>query len=1536
MHLVSMFDAAKAPHLLGFKFQCYQSRGAEDAPCGSAPTPLGLYKLAAVLVRAGVLSVDALYGHLAPEDAPAAAAHKAARSAAMEAVKRIGVVNLAATAKDEAPPLRDRDRDARPLLGGRDAPRDSRAPLGRDADPRDARRDSRGDARGDVKSETKADAKDKPAAAPAAPAPPREPSLLPEDNQKYGLVQGFLEIGEWERARELMLRLQRAGLDALSHPPVAAALRRLLAARTAPLAKELLPPAATRPVDASASKGSAKAKPAPPAVPSVTASAELFEILGFLGHHLAGDARLFCRMARLLRAHVLASAGAEAVAAAAAAAAAAGEPDGAPGAVAEAVPAAVRDAVDTALRNTLLPALSLVLNSPAAASEVWSVLALFPYTTRFRLYADWRAASAGDAAPPALAAAAAEATQETKKVLRRLSKDNVKDFGRRLGKAAHAAPLPVCATLLAQIEAYSSMIAPVVDALKYLTPLGYDVVTFVLLDMLSSGREKLKSDGQNVSLWLSSLANLAGQLAKRYPGVGLTPLLRYVAVQLADDATLDLLVLKEVVARMSGVESLTDLSDAQLEAAAGSETLRAEAASFAQPLLPKARAKGVARLRAALNAGADPLTLPLLLLMAQARNHILFQMETNQLKLIGMLYDQCNEVLRQYAEFVALAHAPVASYATLLPPLPELVTAYSMPPEVAFHLYRPVLRLLQPRPAGADAATARALDVGPCKYSWAELTGAVSGMLPAATWTAISPELYITFWSLSLQDLSVPKASYDERCERARAAIALLEASRDNTPGEPAKRKREVERLRALCDKLASERDAQATHVAAVDARLAAEKDSWLSGVASHAGSVSAFLQACVLPRAAASLPDAVFCARFVARMHSLGTPFFSTLQYYDRVLKDLRQLVFAATEHEAAHLGRFLYETLAQLAAWRRDESAYARECASQPGFGSNFLDRDSRRATYADFVAVSLKWHQKVVRSLVACLESKEYMEIRNALLVLTRVSRAFPATRKHGAYLEKRVAKIKAEDPREDLKTLAGRYWAVLQKERPSWVSDEEFSWAGPGPYVPPKPPPPPPKPKVEALPPKAASEAKSDAKPRDDKAGKSDDKSAKPSVKEEKPPLAEAARRAAEAARRPLAGGAAIGSSERDRERDRERERDRGRDAPQERRREAEPSDRDRDRRDTPRDAPRESPRDTPRDAPRDAPRGDSSRRREEEESGRSGRGAAPDDQSAKRRRTDEAAAAPGSREERRSDKEREPREPRERERGDEKKESKEKGKEKDREEKKSSEKETKEKERKASKESKEKEREKDSKEKERKASVKEEKRSDKGDKGDKAANEGRERSRERAPEPRRREDDKAAPPVSGGKERDGGDRGKERERPREREAEKPRERDRGGDKAPPPPPPPPARSSKEGERERGRGEERGRGDERARGEERGAREASPPRRRDDGGGRAPPPPPLQPPPPPMAQGRERGPPPPPPRTLSGSRPPEPAPPAKRPRDEPPPVEDAKRHRPDAPQPPQARRFPPAREPPPPPPRDAPRGGDARDLLQRPRR
>ena len=110
----------------------------------------------------------------------------------------------------------------------------------------------------------------------------------------------------------------------------------------------------------------------------------------------------------------------------------------------------------------------------------------------------------------------------TRRVLRRLSKDNAKPFGRALGKACHANPIPALRAVVSQIEAYTNMIEPVCASFAFLTRLGYDALTFVIVEKLAGGRAKLKSDGQHVSLWLQALASFCGHLARRYQDVDLS------------------------------------------------------------------------------------------------------------------------------------------------------------------------------------------------------------------------------------------------------------------------------------------------------------------------------------------------------------------------------------------------------------------------------------------------------------------------------------------------------------------------------------------------------------------------------------------------------------------------------------------------------------------------------------------------------------------------------------------------------------------------------------------------------------------------------------------------------------------------------------------------------------------------------------------------------------------------------------------------------------------------------------------------------
>ncbi|KAJ6757744.1 THO2 PROTEIN [Salix koriyanagi] len=202
------------------------------------------------------------------------------------------------------------------------------------------------------------------------------------------------------------------------------------------------------------------------------------------------------------------------------------------------------------------------------------------------------------------------------------------------------------------------------------------------------------------------------------------------------------------------------------------------------------------------------------------------------------------------------------------------------------------------------------------------------------------------------------------------------------------------------------------------------------------------FLQRCIFPRCTFSMPDAVYCAMFVHTLHSLGTPFFNTVNHIDVLIcKTLQPMICCCTEYEAGRLGRFLYETLKIAYYWKSDETIYERECGNMPGFAVYYRFPNSQRVTYGQFIKVHWKWSQRMSRLLIQCLESSEYMEIRNALILLTKISGVFPVTKRSGINLEKRVTRIKS-DEREDLKVLATGVAAALAARKPSWVTDEEF--------------------------------------------------------------------------------------------------------------------------------------------------------------------------------------------------------------------------------------------------------------------------------------------------------------------------------------------------------------------------------------------------------------------------------------------------------------------------------------------------------------
>ncbi|XP_038598731.1 THO complex subunit 2-like [Tachyglossus aculeatus] len=170
----------------------------------------------------------------------------------------------------------------------------------------------------------------------------------------------------------------------------------------------------------------------------------------------------------------------------------------------------------------------------------------------------------------------------------------------------------------------------------------------------------------------------------KYP-VELASLLQYVANQLKARKSFGLLILKEVVQKMAGIEITEEMTMEQLEAMTGGEQSKAEGGYFGQIRNNK---KSSQRLKDALL--DHDLALPLCLLMAQQRNGVIFQEGGEKhLKLVGKLDDQCHDTLVQFGGFLAYS-VSTEDYIKRVPSIDVLCNEFHTPHDAAFFLSRPM------------------------------------------------------------------------------------------------------------------------------------------------------------------------------------------------------------------------------------------------------------------------------------------------------------------------------------------------------------------------------------------------------------------------------------------------------------------------------------------------------------------------------------------------------------------------------------------------------------------------------------------------------------------------------------------------------------------------------------------------------------------------------------------------------------------------------------------------------------------------------
>ncbi len=155
------------------------------------------------------------------------------------------------------------------------------------------------------------------------------------------------------------------------------------------------------------------------------------------------------------------------------------------------------------LRVYFLPALPLIRGNAVCTVEIWNVIRQFETTVRWKLYGEWKTRTY--TTHPELRVRAVQVDRESKGVLRRLSHNTIDTLSGTVAKIAHSNPCIFFANAVNQIMAYDNLASVVVQALRYATNMGFDVLVYIILDALSNPhKDRVKDDGVNTSDWLQS------------------------------------------------------------------------------------------------------------------------------------------------------------------------------------------------------------------------------------------------------------------------------------------------------------------------------------------------------------------------------------------------------------------------------------------------------------------------------------------------------------------------------------------------------------------------------------------------------------------------------------------------------------------------------------------------------------------------------------------------------------------------------------------------------------------------------------------------------------------------------------------------------------------------------------------------------------------------------------------------------------------------------------------------------------------------
>jgi THO complex subunit 2 len=239
-------------------------------------------------------------------------------------------------------------------------------------------------------------------------------------NQKFGLCEALLSVGDWATTQKLLNKLP--DFCATSYYPIAKAMCNLIHIIIEPVYRvHCATPQSIRGNSISAHQN----KKSPPQVTTFdNLKNHAFPMFHALGPSLQYDAVLLQKLIRMMRTILESELAVDAATF--------------PSSTMDEGKLALYHEIISLLDSCILPSLSYMECNCCVAEEIWSIVKLYPYNIRYALYSRWKNESY--LVHPKLIRLRGTAEKEIKALMKRVSKENVKPVGRRIGKLTHSSP----------------------------------------------------------------------------------------------------------------------------------------------------------------------------------------------------------------------------------------------------------------------------------------------------------------------------------------------------------------------------------------------------------------------------------------------------------------------------------------------------------------------------------------------------------------------------------------------------------------------------------------------------------------------------------------------------------------------------------------------------------------------------------------------------------------------------------------------------------------------------------------------------------------------------------------------------------------------------------------------------------------------------------------------------------------------------------------------------------------------------------------